>query len=127
MTTKKILKLTSSKLFALPSYTFKQYNAPPTITPQELVDGTTTITTDTKTFDFKETPKGYFLLELGWQFEWKNIRGSISVQNILNTKYRNYLNEMRYFTDEIGRNFLFTLNYVFKHKSNENETIETVQ
>ena len=114
--TKKFLKLKSSKLFAKGSYTFRQYNAPITITPQAIIDGSEEITPTSEIFDFRDAPEGYFLLELGWQFKWKRLGGSISVQNVLNTEYRNYLNEMRYFTDEMGRNILFTLNYVIKNK-----------
>ena len=91
-------------------------NAPRTVTPQELINGDETITRDSKIFDFQDAPDGYFLLEIGWKFKWKNIGGSISVQNTLNNNYRNYLNEMRYFADEMGTNVLFTMNYVFKPK-----------
>jgi len=37
--------------------------------------------------------------------------------NILNKKYRNYLNNMRYFADEPGRNFIINLSYTFKKKN----------
>ena len=33
----------------------------------------------------------------------------LSVNNILNTKYRDYLNRLRYFTDDIGRNVMLSL------------------
>ncbi|MFP2997811.1 TonB-dependent receptor [Spongiivirga sp. MCCC 1A20706] len=97
-----------------PSYTFKQFQAPRTITPESLVDGSVQLTTDSEIFDFLDAPEGYFLLDLSWDFQWKSLNGSISVQNLLNNSYRNYLNEMRYFADESGRNILFTLNYRFK-------------
>ena len=110
------LKLSSSKIYLKPSYTFKQFNAPRTVTPQELINGEETISQESEIFDFKDAPEGYFLIELGWKFKWKNIGGSISVHNTLNNNYRNYLNEMRYFADEMGTNVLFTINYVFKPK-----------
>ncbi len=34
---------------------------------------------------------------------------SIGVRNLLNTVYRDYLNSMRYFTDEMGRNISIRL------------------
>lgn len=33
----------------------------------------------------------------------------LSVQNILNTSYRNYLNRLRYFSDDLGRNIMLQL------------------
>lgn len=37
----------------------------------------------------------------------------IEMNNLFNTVYRDYLNRFRYFSDEIGRNFTFKLNYKF--------------
>ncbi len=36
-----------------------------------------------------------------------------TVENLLNTKYRDYLNRLRYFADEPGINFRLGINYVF--------------
>ena len=109
----------SSKVSAKPSYTFQQYHAPQTISPEKLIDGSVLITPETEIFDFKDAPEGYFLIDLAWHFTWKNIEGSIAVNNVLNTSYRSYLNEMRYFVDEPGRNLLFSFNYLFKHTKDE--------
>ena len=116
---KKFWKFTSSKLSVIPSYTFKQYNAPRTVSPQDLIDGTEIITSESEIFDFKDAPNGYFLLDIAWALSWKNLSGSIGIKNILNTRYRMYLNEMRYFSGGLGRNVSFTLNYLFKSKKNE--------
>ncbi|WP_435579264.1 TonB-dependent receptor [Gilvibacter sp.] len=96
-----------------PSYTFEQFQAPRTVTPESLVDGTVEITSDSEIFDFIDAPQGYFLLDLLWSFQVKNLGGSITAQNVLNNSYRNYLNEFRYFADEPGINILFSLNYSF--------------
>jgi len=97
-----------------PSYTFLQFQAPRTITPESLVDKSVELTTDSEIFDFAAATDGYFLLDLSWTFKRKNLSGGISVQNLLNTGYRDYLNQMRYFADESGRNLLFTLKYTLK-------------
>jgi len=110
----KLWKFDSSSLVLKPSYTFKQFNAPRTVKPEDLIDGTITISPNSEIFDFKEAPDGYLMLNASWRFKWKQFNGSISVNNILNTTYRNYLNEMRYFADELGRNFIFNLNYSLK-------------
>lgn len=100
----------SSKWTIRPSYTFRQFQAPRTINDQEGLDN---VGIDSEIFDFADAPDGYFLLDLSWNFKWKNLNTSIAVQNLLNANYRNYLNEFRYFADEPGRNILLTLNYSF--------------
>jgi iron complex outermembrane receptor protein len=40
---------------------------------------------------------------------------SIGVRNLLNTSYRDYLNSMRYFTDEMGRNINFRITIPFEN------------
>ena len=114
----KLLGLTSSKLTIQPRYTFQQFQAPRTVLPESLIDGSEPISVNSEIFDFKAAPAGYFLLTISWRFKWENLSGSIAVNNLLNTRYRSYLNEMRYFADEPGRNILFTLNYLFKAKKN---------
>ena len=104
-------KFDASRWTISPSYTFQQFQAPRTISPEDLIDGTVSINTDSEIFDFKDAPEGYFLLDLSWNFDWKNFSGGITIRNILNNAYRNYLNEMRYFADEPGRNILFSINY----------------
>ncbi len=104
----------SSRWTIRPSYAFRQFQAPRTLTPQSLVDGSVELTTNSEIFDFAAPTDGYFLLDLSWNFSRKNLSGGISVQNLLNTRYRDYLNEMRYFADESGRNLLFTLKYTLK-------------
>lgn len=113
---KKLWKLDDSKFTIKPSYTFPQFNSPRVIPPETIDNSSVILTSESEIFDFKETPQGYFLLNLGWQFSWKDIQANIFVKNILNTRYRDYLNEMRYFVDEPGRNIVFSLNYTFKAK-----------
>lgn len=103
----------SSKWALRPSYTFRQFQAPRAISPESLADGTSVVTPDSEIFDFLEAPEGYLLFDLSWNFECNSFRGSVTAQNLLNTSYRNYLNELRYFADEPGRNILFALNYNF--------------
>lgn len=103
----------SSKWSIKPSYTFRQFQAPRTVTPENIIDGSIEITPDSEIFDFINAPDGYFLLDVAWNFKLKKINGNVTAQNILNTSYRNYLNELRYFADEPGINLLLTVNYKF--------------
>ena len=116
---KNLWKFKSSKLTIKPFYRFKQFQAPRTLTPDQLIDGDEIITSESEIFDFKAAPNGYFMLKISWQYEWKNFNGSITVNNVLNTSYRDYLNEMRYFADAPGRNIFFNLNYKFKSRKSK--------
>ncbi|WBX74708.1 TonB-dependent receptor [Tenacibaculum pacificus] len=59
--------------------------------------------------DISTPPNAYHLLNFssGVKFNLSetNIGLTFSVDNMLNTSYRNYLNKQRYFTDDLGRNF----------------------
>lgn len=58
--------------------------------------------------DYTAPPPGHtrFNLEAGYTFYWnkQTLNLGLSIYNLFNTRYREYLNRFRYFTDEIGRN-----------------------
>ncbi len=107
------LNLQSSKLTLQTGYTFKQFQAPRTVTPDQLLSGEETISLDSEIFDFKDAPDGYFLANLRWEWRYQKIGGQFEIRNMFNTSYRDYLNQMRLFADDLGRNFLITINYNF--------------
>ena len=110
-------KINFSEISLSPSYSFKQSQAPITISPEDLINRVVNITPETNIFDFKDAPDGYFLLDFSWRLKLNDFSASINVNNVLNTSYRNYLNSMRYFADEIGRNFIINFSYTFKKKN----------
>ena len=63
--------------------------------------------------DYKVPPGGYTLISLNVSatipIYKKPVTVSVGVRNLLNTVYRDYLNGMRYFTDEMGRNISMRL------------------
>lgn len=65
--------------------------------------------------DISTPPKGYHLLHFasGMQFNLGKALASVglSVNNIFNTAYRDYLNRQRFYTDDIGRNFQLQLKF----------------
>ena len=66
--------------------------------------------------DISSPPKGYhllhFLSEMTFKFNKKNLlTTSFSIQNIMNTTYRDYLNRQRFFVDEMGRNIQIQLKF----------------
>ena len=110
-------KINFSEISLSPSYSFKLSQAPITISPEDLINGVVNITPETNIFDFKDAPDGHFLLDFSWRLKLNDFSASINVNNVLNTSYRNYLNSMRYFADEIGRNFIINFSYTFKKKN----------
>jgi iron complex outermembrane receptor protein len=70
------------------------------------------------TVDVSTPPPGYVLWDWNAAITWvaKNksewVMG-LGVQNIGNTRYRNYLNRQRFFADEMGRNIQVQLRYNF--------------
>ena len=67
-----------------------------------------------KTIDFSTSPNGYSLwnIQTGVNIS-KNLSAGLIVNNLLNTSYRDYLNRLRFFADEAGRNFILNFRYRF--------------
>jgi len=65
--------------------------------------------------DYLAAPPGYTLVNLAMGTDWKwgkrSLGISMGVQNVLDTRYRDYMNRFRYFNDEIGRNFSIQLKW----------------
>lgn len=66
--------------------------------------------------DISSPPRGYALLsfysEMTFEITKKStLTTSLSVQNIANTTYRDYLNRQRYYVDEMGRNIQIQLKF----------------
>ncbi len=64
--------------------------------------------------DISSPPKAYQLWSFYSEMKFKTFKTgfttvAFSVQNILNTNYRDYLNSQRFFVDELGRNFQIQL------------------
>ncbi|MBX7050568.1 MAG: TonB-dependent receptor [Flavobacteriales bacterium] len=75
--------------------------------------------------DYLPAPNAYYVLhaETGttWHTTKADILLSLSVDNLLNTTYRDYLNRFRYYADEPGRNFTVRITYQFKNQKNHDE------
>jgi iron complex outermembrane receptor protein len=64
--------------------------------------------------DFSSTPAAYTLFNatIGADL-YKNLNLNFRINNLFNTEYREYLNRLRYYMFEPGRNFVVTLKYNF--------------
>jgi iron complex outermembrane receptor protein len=67
--------------------------------------------------DFVPPPTAYYLINLhascSVKIKNKNLELGVSVFNVLNQSYRDYLDRFRYFTDSMGRNITFRVKVPF--------------
>jgi iron complex outermembrane recepter protein len=96
-----------------PMYTFRQFQAPREVSIRDIIEGNVTINLDSEIFDFLAPPPGYFLLNGFARADKGDFGISLQVHNALNTRYRDYLNAMRFFADDLGRNIMLTIHYKF--------------
>jgi iron complex outermembrane receptor protein len=70
----------------------------------------------TEELDLSTPPDAYHLLNLNMSMDFKTSRKSsltvgLGIANLFNTSYRNYLNLLRFYSDDLGRNFLLNLKF----------------
>jgi iron complex outermembrane receptor protein len=67
--------------------------------------------------DFTDPPAGYHLVGAGLSTSWpigsNSLRFGIEAFNLLNTRYRDYLDRFRYFADAPGMDLVVNLRYTF--------------
>ena len=71
-------------------------------------------TQTTELVDLSTPPNAYHLLNFNSSIDFKATKAStltvgFRVTNALNTSYRNYLNRLRIYADDLGRNFLLNI------------------
>ena len=63
--------------------------------------------------DFLAPPESYQLLTFQSELKIKQLTLGLTISNLLNQSYREYLNRFRYFSDDMGRNISFRIKYKF--------------
>jgi len=67
--------------------------------------------------DYVQPPPGYTLFDVAWNFDLHAFQDpfsvSLEVQNLLDTRYRDYLSRYRYFIDDPGRNIILRFRIPF--------------
>lgn len=75
--------------------------------------------------DFADAPSAYTLLSISvgstLSIGKYNLIIGVSVENLTNTVYRDYMNRFRYYADEMGRNVTFNLRLPFLINTNKNK------
>jgi len=68
-------------------------------------------------FDFAPAPPSYHLWNLSFNtllpMGNKKLKAGLTVSNLFDVAYKDYMNRFRYFTHEMGRNFTLRLKYQF--------------
>lgn len=99
------------------NYTFEQFQHPRILSVEEFLNpaqtGTSRFAEDASDFDILAPPSGYLLAHFAFESSWKGLRWRFQVKNIFNVAYRNYTDRLRYFADDLGRNFVLSLTYQF--------------
>jgi iron complex outermembrane recepter protein len=98
-----------------------QNQSPQVITPREIIEaqeqGIDIIAGRPGNFDFAAPPNSYLLLSIGigasWKFEKSKWDVRLSADNLTNEAYREYTNRLRYFADDVGRNFTLGIHFSF--------------
>lgn len=68
----------------------------------------------TKTLDFSTPPKGYSLWSVQTGVDLtKNLSAGLTINNLFNVSYKDYLNRMRFFANDLGRSFILNFRYQF--------------
>ena len=62
--------------------------------------------------DFLAPPSAYTLWRIDGGVKIKKLALGFTINNTLNTSYREYLNRFRYFTDDMGRNISVRVKYI---------------
>jgi iron complex outermembrane receptor protein len=108
----KIGKWTNFYVSVAAQNVFEQTRAPRTILPRDIQDEDLD-----ENFDFMAAPESYvlFRVEAGSTHSVGNrdLSVSISAENLFDQRYRNYMNRLRYYADEAGRNISVRVNYKF--------------
>ena len=101
-------------------YTARQERAPRTIPVDVFLEGSefNPFENDPSNFDLMAAPDGYWLLNLSSGFSirtTKKVRYDLRLvaENLLNTSYREYTNRLRYYADDLGRNFIVSVKCIF--------------
>ncbi|MEQ9468180.1 MAG: TonB-dependent receptor [Ekhidna sp.] len=96
-----------------PSWTARQNHAPPVIDAAQFLDSENVTFDQAVIFDFLAPPASFFLLNASIQYDRNDFIVKLTGDNLLNTSYRRYTDQYRYFADDLGTNFKIFLSYSF--------------
>lgn len=100
----------------------RQDNAPRVVSVADVLDARMNdvdlFASDPSIFDFVAPPDGYINFNLSGGFDMafqknRTLNVFMSIDNLFNNSYRDYLNRFRYYADDLGRNISLKLSYSF--------------
>ena len=114
----KFLLFDHSSLNLFFNYSFRQFQAPRVISPEEIWTADKAeeniFSVNDRSFDFMQPPPGYVVGDFVWTNQVNNFNIDFQIKNLFNQSYRAYTDRLRYFSDEIGRNFILSVKYKFQ-------------
>ncbi|MBW8685633.1 TonB-dependent receptor [Chitinophaga rhizophila] len=63
--------------------------------------------------DYAPPPPAYHLLSATAAVKYRSVSASLTVDNLANNLYKDYMNRFRYYAHEMGRNFTLRIHYTF--------------
>ncbi|MEM7374837.1 MAG: TonB-dependent receptor [Bacteroidota bacterium] len=98
-------------------YFFEQTRHPRILTIDEFLfaaqNGISRFAEDAPNFDIQAPPPAYLLTDVAWRSTFGNFELGLQVKNLFNVRYRSYTDRLRYFSNNLGRNFILNLKYTF--------------
>ena len=102
-------------------YVARQSNAPRVVTVRQIEDavevGQDPLGGSKDNFDYMAAPDGYFLVGAAAGISLPAGKGRfdfrLALENSFDTSYREYTNRFRYYADDIGRNLILSMKYIF--------------
>ncbi len=99
------------------TYHFRQFQHPRIISVGEFLNagqlGVDRFSENAQDFDLLPPPPGYLLTNLHWTTSLKHLTVRAEINNLFNARYRSNTDRLRYFANEIGRNYQLSLSWQF--------------
>ncbi len=96
-----------------PEWTARQFNEPPVIGPEQIIEAQELPFEQNETFDLMAAPDGFFLLNASVEYKKNDLLIRFNGENLLNASYRRYTDSIRYYADDPGINFAVHVSYSF--------------
>ncbi|MEP1032197.1 carboxypeptidase-like regulatory domain-containing protein [Ekhidna sp.] len=96
-----------------PEFEASQSLTPSVIAPENFESNADLPFDRSGTFDFVDSPDAFLLMNASIKYTKKNLSIKLSGENLLNSRYRRYTDNIRYYADDLGTNVGLAASYVF--------------
>lgn len=106
-------KIGNFTLRLAPTFEGRKRQTPPVVNVEAFANGEAPAIRSSGNLDLLPAPDPFFLLNASLLYEKNNVSFSIRGENLLNTRYRRYTDNLRYYADDLGINLGLFLSYAF--------------